>query len=99
MSMIAVVISPGPTCESGFGPEGGDGVGRGLGLVVQSTGEAGEVLGAVGPVDGRAVVDDPEPPLDGPHEVVGLEEVSVGVGVDVTGVPQGVERLPEVRPG
>ena len=54
---------------------------RGVGgIVVEAAGEAGEFVGAAGPVDDRPVVDDPEPPLDGPDEVVSLAEVAVGVG-------------------
>ena len=52
----------------GVGAEGGDG-GGGVGLVVvEAAGQAGELVGVVGQVDAAAVVDDPEPALDGPEK-------------------------------
>ena len=58
-------------------PEGGDGVGGRGGVVVESAGESGHLVGLAGPVDDRPVVDDPEAALDGPDEVVGVSEVAV----------------------
>ena len=84
---------------SGVGAEGGDGVGRLGGIVVKSTGQAGHLVGAARPVDDGPVVDDPQSPFDGPDKVVGLAEVVVGVGGEEPGLAEGVERLPEVRPG
>ena len=64
--------------------------------VVQTAGQAGHLIGAAGPIDSRGVLDDPQAALDGPHEVVSLFQVVVGLGSDHPGLLQGIERLPEI---
>ena len=75
--------------------DGFHGVGR---LVIEPARKPEQCGGIVRKIGNRTVMDQAEPTLHGPQEVVGFTQLGMSCGRQNGGSLQGVERLPQVGP-